>query len=140
MPDDLAGDLAVLLVAYRRGTQADIDRWTTMIGRELPTVRWLEVPTITSPLWRPFAGWIDGGMRRGVPERLWDRVVTLYDDAPRMRDFLGDAGGLKTHVVLLDAEGTVVWFSNEGFSTNAADGLIDAVGRLDGSDRAGRSS
>ena len=140
LPDDVSGEPAVLLVAYRRGTQADIDRWTAMIDRELPELRWLEVPTITSPVWRPFAGWIDGGMRRGVPERLWGNVVTLYGDAPRMRDFLGDVGGLTTHVVLLDSTGTVALFWNEGFSPAASEELVRSVHRLRAAEGARGSS
>ena len=127
LPEDLAGAPAVLLVAYRRQTQRDVDLWRGLIEREAPEVRWLEVPTIASPVWRPLAGWIDGGMRGGVPRDLWGNVVTLYRDARALREFLGDRGGYTTHVVVLDAAGTVVWLDAEGFTEEGAAGLLRAL-------------
>ena len=130
LPEDLGGAGAVLLVAYRRQTQSDVDRWREVLEREAPAVRWLEVPTIANPVWRPFAGWIDGGMRGGVPRELWGKVVTLYRDAPRLREFLGDRGGYTTHVVVLDGAGTVVWFDPQGFTEEGAAGLLRALAAL----------
>ena len=120
IPEALAGAPAVLLVAYRRGTQADIDRWLEMLRRDLPSLRALELPAIAAIAWRPLAGWIDSGMRRGVPEPMWASVVTLYEDAGRVREFLGDAGGLTAQVVLLDPDGRVAWFAADGYSEDAA--------------------
>jgi hypothetical protein len=130
LPEDLAGGPAVLLVAYRRQTQRDVDRWRDLVERELPALRWLEVPTIANPVWRPLAGWIDGGMRGGVPRELWGKVVTLYRDAPELRAFLGDRGGYTTHVVLVDAAGVVAWFDAGGFTEDGAGGLLRAATAL----------
>jgi hypothetical protein len=126
-PDDLAGRPAVLLVAYRRGTQSDVDRWTAYLEAKAPRLVRYEVPTISSGVWRPLAGWIDSGMRSGVPKAAWSSVVTLYDDASKLRDFLGDYGGYTTHVVLLDKTGKVAWFSAGGFNDRAAASLLEAI-------------
>ena len=131
-PEDIAGAPAILMVAYRRGTQADVDRWTAFLQERAPrTVRY-EVPTIANILWRPMAGWIDSGMRGGVPQEAWSSVVTLYQDAPKLRDFLGDYGGTTTHVVLLDREGRVAWFNAGGFSERAGASLLEALQALSG--------
>ncbi len=127
IPEAFAGAPVVLLVAYRRGTQPDTDRWIEMQRRDLPAVRFLELPTIPNIVWRPLAGWIDSGMRRGVPQAMWPNVVTLYEEGGVVRGFLGDAGGLTTHVVLLDAAGRVAWFHTGGYGPEAAAGLRDAV-------------
>ncbi|TAM53000.1 MAG: hypothetical protein EPN53_05505 [Acidobacteria bacterium] len=127
LPQAVAGAPAVLLVAYRRGTQADVDLWIGMLRRDLPSLRALELPAIANVVWRPLAGWIDGGMRRGVPQPMWASVVTLYEDAGAVRDFLGDAGGLTSHVVLLDGAGTVLWFHTGGYGEEAAAALRAAV-------------
>jgi hypothetical protein len=129
-PDAVLGRPSVLLVAYRRGTQPDVDRWLELLSREAPGVAKYEVPTIANPVWRPLSGWIDSGMRGGVPEEKWGIVVTLYEDAPDVRDFLGDFGGLTTHVVLLDGEGRVAWFNAGGFTEKAARALLDALAAL----------
>ena len=51
-----------------------------------------EVPTIPAIAYRPWAGWIDNGMRKGVPRVLWPQVVTLYGEGVPVHEFLGDDG------------------------------------------------
>ena len=131
-PEDLAGAPALLLCAYRRGTQADADRWAAFAERELPGLAAYELPIIPSLVWRPLQGWIDGGMRGGVPASLWSTTVTLYGQGAAARDFIGDSGGLRTQVVLLDATGTVAFHDAGGFSEKGAARLKAAVAALAG--------
>ncbi len=130
LPDDLAGAPALLLCAYRRGTQPDADRWAAFAARELPSLVVYELPIISSPLWRPFQGWIDGGMRGGVPPALWSHTVTLYEQGGAAKGFVGDSGGLRTQVVLLDADGVVALHDPRGFSETGAEALAAAVRAL----------
>jgi hypothetical protein len=131
-PEDTMGAPALLLCAYRRGTQDDIDRWAAFVGRELPDLAVYELPIIPALVWRPFQGMIDGGMRGGVPRRQWSRVVTLYDQGDRARSFLGDSGGHRTQLVLLDAAGVVAFHDAGGFREGAARALVAAVLALSG--------
>lgn len=131
-PEDLAGSPAILMVAYRRGTQADVDRWTAFLAERAPNTVRYELPTIANIIWRPMAGWIDSGMRGGVPQEAWSSVVTLYDDASKLRDFLGDCGGYTAHMVLLDREGKVAWFNAGGFSERTGESLLDVLQALHG--------
>ena len=129
-PEDLAGAPALLLCAYRRGTQADADRWAAFAERELPVLAVWELPIIPSLVWRPMKGWIDGGMRGGVPRELWSSVITLYEEGGVARAFLGDEGGNRAQVVLLDDAGVVAFHDSGGFRKTAARRLASAVGRL----------
>ena len=131
-PEKVLGAPSVLLVAYRRGTQPDVDRWIDLLVHKAPGTTFYEVPTLSNPLWKPLAGWIDSGMRGGVPREKWPLVVTLYEEAPVLRDFLGDRGGYATHVVLLDAGGRVVWFDAGGYSPAAAEALLASLRTLEG--------
>jgi hypothetical protein len=131
VPEDLAGAPALLLCAYRRGAQADVDRWAAFAGRELPGLAVYELPIIPSRVWRPLQGWIDGGMRGGVPPAQWDRVVTVYEDGALARAFVGGSGGWRAQVVLLDAAGVVVYHDAGGFRKEAATGLAKAVAALE---------
>jgi hypothetical protein len=115
IPEDLMGAPALLLCAYRRGTQTDIDRWAAFAGRELPQLAVFELPIIPALIWRPLQGWIDGGMRGGVPRAQWSGVVTLYEDGAKARAFLGDGGGDRAQVVLLDAAGVVTFHDAADF-------------------------
>lgn len=129
-PEDVMGAPALLLCAYRRQTQADVDRWAESVARDLPGLIVYELPIIPALVWRPLQGMIDGGMRGGVPRRQWSSVVTLYEQGGKARDFLGDEGGHRAHVVLLDAAGVVVFHDAGGFRESAAAGLAQAVERL----------
>lgn len=132
LPEDLSGAPALLLCAYRRGTQTDVDRWAAFVRSELPGLVTYELPIIHSPLWRPLQGWIDGGMRGGVPPSLWDTTVTLYEQGGVARSFVGDSGGLRTQLVLLDAGGVVAFHDARGFSEEGAATLAAAAAALTG--------
>ena len=141
IPEDLLGAPALLLCAYRRGTQPDIDRWAAFAGREFPWLTVYELPIIPSVVWRPFQGMIDGGMRGGVPRGQWSSVVTLYEQGAKVRAFLGDGGGLRANVVLLDADGVVTFGETGGYREAGERALAQALRALDeASDQPGSRS
>jgi hypothetical protein len=129
-PEDVLGAPALLLCAYRRLTQQDVDQWAAFAARELPGLVVYELPIIPALVWRPLQGWIDGGMRGGVPRLQWSHVVTLYDHGSTAKAFLGDGGGAGTQVVLLDADGAVAFHDAGGFRESAAAALAAAAARL----------
>jgi hypothetical protein len=126
-PEDLLGAPALLLCAYRRGAQADIDRWAAYAEKELPQLAVFELPIIPGLIWRPLQGWIDGGMRGGVPRSLWSHVVTLYDHGAKARAFIGDGGGNRAQVLLLDDAGVVAFHDAGGFRDSGARRLAAAL-------------
>lgn len=127
-PEDTLGAPALLLCAYRRDTQADIDRWAAFAGRELPQLAALELPIIPALIWRPLQGWIDGGMRGGVPRAQWSHVVTLYEEGAKARAFIG--GGDRAQMVLLDVAGMVAFYDAGGFRENGARRLAAALAAM----------
>jgi hypothetical protein len=139
LPHDLLGAPTLLLVAYRRAAQADVDHWAAMARREAPWLRVIELPVIPAAIWRPLQGWIDGGMRGGVPRPQWSNVVTVYDDGAAVRDFVGERGASVTHATLLDAGGTVRALETDGFSEAAARRLLDTLAVLTADPRASAS-
>ena len=130
LPEDLWGAPALLLVAYRRGAQRDVDLWAAFVRLEAPGLRILEVPVIPAPIWRPFRGMIDGGMRGGVPRPQWSSVVTVYDDGVAVREFVGDRGAPIAYATLLDAGGVVRELEAGGFSEDAGRRLLEALATL----------
>ena len=115
-PDVGRGAPMLLLIGYEQNTQFDLDRWIQALDVAGAKVRAFELPTIPGMLPRMFSGFIDGGMRRGIPEEDWLAVVTLYGDASKVALFTGNADGLPGRVVLLDKDGKVVFFHDRGFS------------------------
>lgn len=115
LPDDLKGERNLLLVAYEREQQADIDTWLAVLDTFAltpPAFAYYELPTISSGM-----GWmravIDGGMRQGIPDRAQrDRTITLYLDVEWFRTQIGTAGHDGIAALLVDREGTIHarWF------------------------------
>ena len=130
-PDDLWGAPSVLLVAYQRMAQVDVSNWLEFLAMREPELTVYEVPTIPAIAYRPWAGWIDNGMRKGVPRVLWPQVVTLYGEGVPVHEFLGDDGFVGASVVLLDSGGVVRWFDGRGFSVDKGGDLLDELRQLD---------
>jgi hypothetical protein len=106
VPDDLAGEMNVLLLAFQQRHQSTVDRWIDAVvqagadpspphdaeGRAVPG----SVPSVVYEIpllgakWIPFRGFIDGGMASGirVPEVL-ARTVTAYGQIGPVEAALG---------------------------------------------------
>ena len=131
MPGDFAGEPVILLVGYLQETQFDLDRWLMGLLMAEAPVRFYEVPTIPSLSASAVSGWIDDGMRSGIPEEDWGAVVTCYgSDAGPIAELTGTESGRNTRVLLLDAEGRVAWFHDRGFSARLALELVETARSL----------
>jgi len=117
LPADLAGKPAVLLIGYEMESQFDLDRWILGLTQAQTPAQILELPTIEGMLPGLFADQIDAGMRNGIPSEDWGGVLTLYgDDASAVKRFTGGSGGRNGRIVLLDAQGRLVWIHDRGYS------------------------
>jgi hypothetical protein len=133
LPGSLAGAPAVLLLGYEQNTQFDLDRWILGLLQTETPVRLIEVPTIPGLVPGMISGTIDDGMRSGIPLEDWAAVVTLYgDDASRITEWTGTERALNGRILLLDAEGTVVWFHDRGYSATHVLALDAKVRALQG--------
>lgn len=123
LPDDLKGKVALLLIGYKQNSQFDIDRWLIGLDMTQTQVAVYEVPTIQGLFPRMFSTLIDNGMRAGIPKPLWKGVVTVYQDGDQVQAFTGNENPNNTRVVLLDAQGKVIYFYDQGFSVDALNQL-----------------
>lgn len=131
MPGAFAGRPAVLLVGYEQGTQFDLDRWLMGLMQAGVDARLVEVPTIPGLVPTIASGWIDDGMRSGIPREDWGSVVTLYGGAARpVAELTGNEHGRRARVIVLDAEGSIVWFDDAGYSARKALGVAELVATL----------
>lgn len=107
-PQGLPAERTLLLVAFSRSQQADVDTWVN--GLHLKAAHapaWFEVPLINNPgnLGRWF---IDNGMRRGIAsaeERA--HVVTIYTDKKAMMRQMGMTDDTRIHAVVVDRSGKI---------------------------------
>ncbi|MBK7048381.1 MAG: hypothetical protein IPH48_18150 [bacterium] len=115
LPEQLKGERNLLIVAYEREQQADIDTWLAVLDTlapQLPDFAYYELPTIgTNYKWMRAV--IDGGMKQGIPDRAQrDRTITLYLDVDWFRGQLGTADNDGIAALLVDRQGNIAarWY------------------------------
>jgi hypothetical protein len=118
LPDTYLGKPTLLLIGYQQKTQFDIDRWILGALQSDIKAEIVEVPTIAGMMPQMVQGFINNGMRSGIPQNDWASVVTVYEDAPKIIAALGNERPQSAYVVLLDKDGRMVWTSNIGYSAS----------------------
>ena len=79
-----------------------------------------------------FRWFIDGGMRRGIPDTAArDVTITLYIDKGPFDDALGIASESDITVLLLKPTGAILWRTTGAFTAAKGAGLMDVLGGLD---------
>lgn len=130
IPDHYRGKNTLLLIGYTQKTQFDIDRWILGVLQADISVEIVEIPTIAGMMPQMVQGFINNGMRKGIPQEDWASVVTVYEDAPKIIAALGNERPQSAYAVLLDKEGTIVWSSNLGYSASQVLALKERVASL----------
>lgn len=132
LPTAFAGTPVVILIGYRQNAQFDIDRWLMGLVQAGLGARVVEVPAIPGLLPTMASGWIDDGMRSGIPREDWAAVITLYGEAARpVAEFTGTTNGRLARVVVIDGTGQVVWFDDTGYSVRKALEVAELIGELE---------
>lgn len=127
IPADFNQETVLLLIGYKQNSQFDIDRWLIGLDMTNTLVDVYELPTIQGMFPRMFSTVIDNGMRKGIPKELWKGVVTVYKDGDKVQEFTGNENGNNARVVLLNKEGAVLYFYDEGFSVSALNILREVL-------------
>lgn len=130
LPADFAGDLNLVLIAFQREQQADIDTWLEP-GRKLmakfPHLACYELPVIgkMNPLFRRF---IAEGMRSGIPDTTARATtITLHLDKPAFRRSLQLPSEDRVYALLIDRKGAVHWRADGRCTDAAARELRDRI-------------
>jgi hypothetical protein len=131
LPEDFAGNRNLLLIAFQREQQKNVDTWLHEMKRfeSSPGFHYYELPTIEhlSPVVRWF---IDSGMRRGIPDRhARARTITLYLDKLSFRKALNLPDEKQIYAVLIDRSGRVLWRTEGDFDETKAASLEKALTR-----------
>jgi hypothetical protein len=122
------GRPSVLLIGYEQNAQFDADRWLVGLLQAEVDARILEVPTIPGLFARAAAGFIDSGMRSGIPSEDWPSVVTVYGSAAdRIARFTGSEKTRNMRVLALDSDGRVRWMHDRGYSASKVLELAELV-------------
>ena len=129
LPNDFAGERNLLLIAFEREQQKNVDTWLHELKRfeQSPGFQYYELPTIDRL--NPIARWfIDSGMRRGIPDATARaRTITLYLDKPAFRKALNLPDEKQIYAVLVDRAGCVLWRAQGDFDEAKASSLQEAL-------------
>jgi hypothetical protein len=112
LPDELEGERNLLLIAFKREQQFQIDTWVRvarLLAHDRPDFRYYELPTISRSL--PLARWwLDVAMRAGIPDRAArEATITLYLDKGAFRKALQLPSEDTIYALLVDRAGHVLW-------------------------------
>ena len=119
VPTDFAGNLNLVLMAFTREHQYDVNTWLPH-ARELESSRQgfrvYEVPTLWEMNWfqrRQLDFWMSTGIQDPLARAT---TITLYTDLQAMQAALAIPDFDTIQVLLVDRDGLVVWRSEGTFS------------------------
>ena len=130
LPADFKGELNVVLVAFKREQQADVDTWMPFLKSVAETrrdLRTYELPVLGRG-YRLMRRFIDGGMRRGIPDAaVRAATITLYIDKTPFREALSLPDEDRIYVLLVDRRGHVQWRTDGRFDEQAGAELVRRI-------------
>jgi len=130
LPDDLPGKWRVVLMPFKRWQQIVVSAWTEALEpltEAHPDMTVWEVPTL-SRAWAPARGYIDGGMRAGIPDldvRL--HTLTAYTHLGDLSRELGITDFSDVQVFLIGPDGEIVWRGQGEPDAVKASSLVEAL-------------
>lgn len=130
LPEDFEGEVNLLLIAFHRWQQQEVDTWVPFarqLLRENPSFRYYEIPTINRsiPLFRM---WLDNAMRLGIPDRqAREATITLYLDKLAFRKSLAIPNETNIQALLVNRAGEILWRSKGQFSEDKGQSLRQVI-------------
>jgi len=121
LPQSADGRVTLLLLGFTYQSRFAVEAWAAKFRAQFPSdprVSFYEVPMIGG-MGRLAKWFIDSGMRRGTPEKDYERVLTVYGgtDAWKQRVRFVDANA--AYLILLDQTGKVAWRNQGAFDEEA---------------------
>lgn len=130
LPRDFAGRENLVFVAFERKQQAEVDSWSAAVAAlraRRPELGAYELPTLSRGL-SLMRGFIDGGMRRGIPdEDVRATTITLYIDKGSFKAALGITTESEITVLLVRSDGTILWRASGPYRDGALSGVDEAL-------------
>jgi len=133
LPRDFQAPASLVFIAYQREQQTDVDSWKSVaadLRRRFPFVGEYELPTLSRNI-TLFRGFIDGGMRRGIPDPATRAAtITLYIDKSAFNRALDIGDERAIVIVLVKPDGTILWRTTGSYATGKESGLDAALAPL----------
>jgi len=129
LPQDLPAEKTLVLIAFQREQQVDLDSWSQGLDLLNSQIAWIEVPVISTPyVLGSFI--INSGMRRGIPNpKIRERVITLYTDREAFAKSMGiEYNKNEAYVAVIDRSGKNLGFVKGFYDENKAREILSLLG------------
>lgn len=132
-PDDFAGEINLVFIAFLRWHQDLIDEWVPFaeqLTKEYPNLHYYEFPTLPQRgiIYRTF---LNEGMRAGIPNAgTRARTITLYLDKPSFRKAIDIDDEQTVWIYLFNKQGDVLWRTKGKFTEEKGKALRDFLTQL----------
>lgn len=134
LPDGLEGTRNLVLIAFEREQQADLDTWLKVlpaIASKHRDFRYYELPTIQRPA-KLVQMFINSGMRGGIPDHQQRaRTITLYIDKKPFKEAMHIESEKMVYAFLIDKSGKVLWRGEGLCSPQKQESLTAFLSRQD---------
>ena len=123
LPQAFAGDPSIVIVAFERHQQHEVDTWLPWLEelrQRLPGLEVYELPAIKRR-WLPARSFIDGGMRTGIPDlETRQRTLTAYTDTGALSRALRIDSTSTIALFVVSPEGLILWSGRAAYDPHAA--------------------
>lgn len=110
IPDHCKGKVSVIIIAFKRETQTQVNTWTQPLMKEFgmhEDFRFIEIPMISS-FFNWMSGYIDNGMRKGIVPSMHKNVMTYYGPLNSYYKYFDVNNKKLCYVFLLDRNGNIL--------------------------------
>jgi hypothetical protein len=133
LPEDFSGDLNLVLVAFDRDQQADVDTWIKAapeLFKGYPGIPIYEIPTLGKE-YRLARFIIDRGMKSGIPDaERRAHTISLYIDKRPFEQALQIHDENRITVLLVNKKGNAVWREEGMYYEIKGNALRGALAKL----------
>jgi hypothetical protein len=131
LPQDLPGERTLVLIAFERFQQKNIDTWIDGMQLKSSTMSWIETPII-DPQNMFVRAMINGGMRRGIPDPIArEKTITLFTNRIEFSKAMGfsawEKPGTMVYAAVVDRAGRVLALSEGDYAVEKAKVILDAM-------------
>jgi hypothetical protein len=115
LPEAVKGKKAFLVIAFERKAQSQADDWYEVYAKQFQAEGYVfyELPMISS-MWKWMSGFIDSGMRSGVPSYKHNNVATYYGPLDEYIKAFGVKDRSLVYVFTLNEQGEIVGRTSGG--------------------------
>jgi hypothetical protein len=125
LPRDLPGEKTLILIAFARKQQSNIDTWINGMNLKEAKFAWIETPVI-DPFYGFFSGFIQRGMRKGIPDSAdRERTVTIFTSRIEFLKSMGLPESTDNiYAVVVDRSGNVLSKAEGDYTAMKAETLL----------------